>query len=416
MTIAPRPEVSNPEVPDWVRRLDFLNDPSVHEDPYPVLARLRDECPVAHMETQGGYWIVTRHADVHQVLRDNKRFSNRKTSPRPRNENVRADLGPNLLIQSDPPEHFAFRQIIQSTFTPARAEEAEPLARDVTVKLLDELAPQGECEFVRDFAVHIPGAVTMPLLGVPPEDYHELLEAAWGEEEKHVDAIDDPDRRLQVMKETRARQVAYFRRLYEQRQESGPIGDDLASVLVAAKVDGRPLSMNEMLNLTLVLYNAGLHTTTNTLSNMMVYLSQHLAQRDILVKEPQLIPAAIEELMRWESIVTGGRRAKVDVEIGGCVIPAGDVVMWATGSAGRDPREMGPDADEVDFDRGPTRHLQFGAGPHRCLGSHLARMELKVAMEEIHRRIPTYRLKPGTTPKRHTGMERSTEELRLVWD
>ncbi|MBO0728459.1 MAG: cytochrome P450 [Acidimicrobiaceae bacterium] len=402
--------------PEWVRQLDFLHDEAVHEDPYPILARLRAECPVAHMETQGGYWIVTRHEDVHRLLKDNKNFSNRKTNPRPMSENVRGDLGPNLLIQSDPPEHFAFRQIIQSTFTPGRADEAEPVAREVSVKLLEELAPRGECEFVRDFAVHVPGVVMMPLLGVPPEDYDQLLEAAWGEEQKHAGATPDPEQRMKAMKETRARQVAYFRTLYERRQETGPIGDDLASVLVAARVDGRPLTMTELLNLTLVLYNAGLHTTTNTLSNMMVYLSQHADQRDRLVNEPQIIPAAIEELMRWESIVTGGRQAKVDIELGGCVIPAGDVVMWATGSAGRDQDEMGPDADEVDFDRGPTRHFQFGAGPHRCIGSHLARMELIVAMEEIHRRIPTYRLKPGTTPKRHTGMERGTEELWLVWD
>lgn len=401
--------------PQWVRELDFLNDPAVHEDPYPTLARLRAECPVAHMETQGGYWIVTRHADVHRVLKDNQTFSNHKLTPRPPTENVRSDLGPNLLIQSDPPEHFAFRQIVQSTFTPARARQLEPLARKLSSELLDRIVPRGECEFVRDFSVHVPGAVMMPLLGVPEEDHDELLEAAWGEEQKHVDAPDDPVKRLQAMKETRARQVAYFRRLYERRRETGPIGDDLASVLVSARVFDRPLTTDEMLNLTLVLYNAGLHTTTNTLSNMMVFLSQHPEKRDRLVRQPAIIPAAIEEMMRWESIVTGGRQAKVDVEIGGQMIPAGDVVMWATGSAGRDEEEIGPDADEVNFDRGPTRHFQFGAGPHRCLGSHLARMELQVAMEEIHRRIPNYRLKPGTTPKRHTAMERATEELWLVW-
>ena len=402
--------------PEWVRQLDFLNDPDANRDPYPTLARLRAECPVAHMETQGGYWIVTRHADVHRVLKDNKSFSNQKLSPRRPSENVRGDLGPNLLIQSDPPDHFEFRQIVQSTFTPGKAREAEPATRELCVRLLEEIRPRGECEFVREFAVHVPGVVVMPLLGVPEEDYGELLEAAWGEEQQHVDAVDDPDARLAAMKATRARQVAYFRTLYERRLETGPIGDDLASVLVSATVFGRPLTMEEMLNLTLVLYNAGLHTTTNTLSNMMVYLSQHPEQRDRLVASPTLIPDAIEELMRWESLVTGGRLAREDVTIGDRVIPAGDLVMWATGSAGRDPDEMGPDADEVDFDRGPTRHFQFGAGPHRCLGSHLARMELKVAMEEIHRLLPTYRLKPGTTPKRHTGMERGTEELWLVWD
>ncbi len=410
------PSGTGPTCPEWVRDLDFLEDPAVHEDPYPTLARLRDECPVAHMETQGGYWIVTRHADVHRVLRDNVAFSNHRLSPRPPGENIRGDLGRNLLIQSDPPEHMAFRSVIASTFTPGRARALEPVARQISIRLLEGLGERTEFEFVRDFAVHVPGEVMLPLIGVPQEDRSELLEAAWGEEQKHVDAIDDQAARLKVMKETRARQVAYFRDLFEDRQKTGPIGDDLVSTLVASTVFGRPLTTTEMLNLTLVLYNAGLHTTTNTLSNMMVYLAQHPEQRDRLVEDPALIPAAMEELMRWESIVTGGRLAVEDVVIGGQRIPAGDLVMWATGSAGRDPREMGPDANEVNFDRGPTRHFQFGAGPHRCIGSHLARMEIRVALEEIHQRMPTYRLKPGTTPKRHTAMERATEELWLVLD
>lgn len=409
-------DINGASCPMWVRELDFLNDAHVHADPYPTLERLRDECPVARMDAHGGYWIVTRHADVHRVLKDNVNFSNRRSNPGTSSFSVRLDLGPNLLIQSDPPEHWPYRQLVASTFTPARAAALEPLTREVCRRLLTEIAAAGECEFVRDFSVHIPGEIMLPLLGVPPEDKSELLEAAWGEEQKYVDALEDPETRMQLMKDTRARQVAYFRRLYEDRQRTGPIGDDLASVLVASRLNGEPLSMNEMLNMTLVLYNAGLHTTTNTLSNMMVYLAQHTEQRDQLVADPTVIPAAMEELNRWESIVTGGREAKNDVEVGGVTIPTGSTVMWATGSAGRDQREMGADADEVRFDRGPTRHFQFGAGPHRCLGSHLARMEIRVALEEIHAMIPRYRLKPGTVPKRHTGQERATEELWLLVD
>jgi cytochrome P450 len=226
--------------PAWVQELDFLNDAAVHADPYPTLARLRSECPVAHMETQGGYWIVTRHADVHRVLKDNVNFSNAKLSPGTYNKNVRQDLGPNLLIQSDPPMHWAYRQVVAPTFTPARAVQLESVTRDLSKRLLQQIRDRGECEFVHDFAIDLSGEAILPLIGVPDEDRDELLNAAWGEEQKHVDAMQDKDKRVEVMKATRARQVAYFRNLFETRLATGPIGDDLVSTLVAARIDGRP--------------------------------------------------------------------------------------------------------------------------------------------------------------------------------
>lgn len=403
------------QCPQWVRDLDFLHNPALHADPFPTLEQLRDECPVAWIEADSGYWLATKHKDVYAILRDSQRFSNAQISPSQSGSSaVRGDLGPALLIMSDAPDHLEYRSSLQHVFTPGTAAKFEPVARETSQRLLENIRERGECEFVSEFAIHLPGAVMLPAMGVPAEHQSELLEAAWGEEQKHSGANPDPEERMRIMRATRARQVEVFRTVLEDRHRTGPIGDDLLSVLSTACKDGEPLSMREQLNLALVIYNASLHTTTNTLANMMVFLSQHPQHRDQLTADPTLIPAAVEELMRWESIVTGGRLVTEDTEVNGKVLWKGQVVLYSTSSAGRDAEEMGDDANEVRFDRGPTRHLQFGAGPHRCLGSHIARMELRVALEEIHHAIPEYRLKPGTTPVRHTGQERATEQLWLV--
>jgi cytochrome P450 len=396
--------------PEWVRSLDFFGDHDVNQDPYPLYARLRSECPFARSEVGNGYWLVSRYEDVHRIFGDNEKFSNQYGDP----TSVRSDLGRNLLIQSDPPEHWPYRQVVASSFTPAKAQAFEPLAREVAGSLLAKIKENGECEFLRDFAIPLPGAVTLPMLGVPAERQEEMLDMAWGEEQRHHFSMSDPDERLRVMKATRARQVAIFRELFEERERTGPIGDDLVSSMVVAKVDGkRRLSMTEMLNLALVLYNAGLHTTTYTLMNMMWFLAQNPGHRDRLAADPGLVANAVEELMRYESIIAPPRIALEDVDVGGQTIKRGDMVLLLTGSAGRDPEEFA-DPDEVDFDRPSPRHFLFGAGPHRCLGSHLARMELRVALEEIHRALPNFTLKAGTEPPRFTGNERGTEQLWLT--
>ena len=168
--------------PAWVRELDFLHNPDVHADPFPTLERLRAECPVGWVEADGGYWIATRHRDVHQILRDPVRFSNSQISPGASGSAaVRGDLGPALLIMSDAPDHLAYRSALQHVFTPATAARFEPVAREVSRRLLEGIRQRGECEFVRELAIHIPGAVMLPAMGVPGDRQAELLEAAWGE-------------------------------------------------------------------------------------------------------------------------------------------------------------------------------------------------------------------------------------------
>jgi cytochrome P450 len=206
---------------------------------------------------------------------------------------------------------------------------------------------------------------------------------------------------------------SYFGKLLTQRRASGPIGDDVLSYLVTAQVDGRELTMTEMLRICSVLYSAGLHTTATSLSNMMVYLAQHLDLRDRLVADASLIPSVVEEFMRYESITALTRIANKDVTIGGRLIREGEALLLFTGAAGRDP-EYFERPDEVVIGRTNNRHLNFGVGPHRCLGSHMARMELRVALEAIHARFPHYQLAPNMPLVRHGGAERSTDELWLT--
>lgn len=192
--------------------------------------------------------------------------------------------------------------------------------------------------------------------------------------------------------------------------------DDIMSVLLAAESEGSKLTDEEIVDMAFLLFMAGLDTVTSALGLSVAYLAQHPEQRDRLVKDPELIPSAIEELLRYESIVLAARTATEDVDLGGTLIKEGDVVLLNELAADRDPRQF-PDADQVIFERHPNRHLAFGAGPHRCVGSHLARLEMRVLFEQMHSRIPSYRLKEGTVATRHLTATAGIEKpLHLVWD
>ncbi|MGH3524868.1 MAG: cytochrome P450, partial [Mycobacterium sp.] len=190
--------------------------------------------------------------------------------------------------------------------------------------------------------------------------------------------------------------------------------DDVLSALIAADVARQPLSREEILDICFLFLIAGLDTVTDSLDCFFVYLARHPEHRRQLVEQPDILPSAIEELLRWETPVPGvARVAMQDVEVGGCPISKGERISPLLGAANTDPAEF-PDPDVVDFRRNPNRHRAFGGGPHRCLGSHLARLELRVALREFHRRIPDYEIPPGTELS-YTGGLRSVERLPLTF-
>jgi cytochrome P450 len=278
--------------------------------------------------------------------------------------------------------------------------------------MIDGFADRGECDFHAEFAVPLPCTVFLRLLGLPLDDLEQCL--VW------KDGVIRPEntegfKNHGAAAAPAARQIYdYFERAIDDHIASPR--DDVMSALIATKLkgEGGSLSREELLDICFLFLIAGLDTVTDSLDCFFVYLARHPEQRRQLVEQPDIVPSAIEELLRWETPVPGvARVAMQDVEVDGCPISKGERISPLLGAANTDPAEF-PDPDVVDFRRNPNRHRAFGGGPHRCLGSHLARLELRVALREFHRRIPDYEI-PAGTELTYTGGLRSVESLPLTF-
>jgi cytochrome P450 len=318
---------------------------------------------------------------------------------------------PMIPQQIDPPLQTKFRKILDLRFNRQRMAELEPSVRRHANELIDAIIDKGECEYDRDYAVPLPCTAFLGLMGLPIEDLPFCLEVKDGVIRPGV-SPEEIFRAAALRQQTGQRIYDYFEGVIEQRL-SNP-GDDIVSYLTTAEIDGRKLTRNEMLDICYLFLLGGLDTVTATLGCSTAYLAANPAHRKRLSAQPEIIPAAIEELLRWETPVMGlPRVVKQTVTIGGVEIPEGMIVTLMVGAANIDDAEFG-DGCKVDFDRPANRHLAFGAGADRCLGSHLARMELRVGLEEWHRRIPDYAIKPGESPRYTPGI-REVRYLPLVW-
>lgn len=362
---------------------------------------LRDTAPISRLPGIGV--LVARYDDVLSALRNSEVFS---SGGAVEVGNVR----PLIPLQVDPPAHAKYRRLLDPLFSPAAVAALEGDIRELVGLLVDGFAGAGECELNSQFAVPLPCTVILRLLGLPLDELDTFLDVK--------DRIirpgfeDDVSRARAVQREAGQWIYGYFGEVLARRRAEP--GDDLVSQLVAAEVGGERLADEEIVDICFLFLLAGLDTVTASLGCIVAYLAAHPEQRDELVRDPSLVPGAIEELLRWETPVPGvPRRATGDVELGGETIAAGENVMLLLGAADVDPDEF-PHPDRVDFGRSANRHLAFGGGVHRCLGSHLARLELRLALEELHRRIPDYRLKPGATPRYSVGI-RAVEHLPLVF-
>jgi cytochrome P450 len=323
---------------------------------------------------------------------------------------------PMIPQQIDPPAQTRYRRLLDPHFSRRKMEQLAPAIRAQAGALIDRFAARGECELDADFAVPLPCGAFLSLLGLPLSDLDEFLQIK--------DDIIRPQKRkgvpmipLEEGKEIRAgagkQLYAYFERVIDARLAKP--GKDLLSSLVHTESEGEKLTREEVLDICFLLLLAGLDTVTATLGCSIAYLAAHPEQRQRLLENPGLIPGAVEELLRWETpVVAVPRVCKQDVELHGHTIQKGSLVAFLIGAANTDDAHF-TSAQTVDFDRARNIHLAFGAGPHRCLGSHLARMEMRVALEEWHRRIPHYQIKPGETPRYSVGI-REVMYLPLVWD
>jgi cytochrome P450 len=374
-------------------------------EPQPMYKALRESTPVFRAPQAV---VLSRLADIEMALKHTELFSSNMEA---------VDLGnvrPLIPLQVDPPDHAKYRRILDPLFTPREMARREPRVSELVNEMIDKFAERGECDFHEEFAVPLPCTVFLQLLGLPLADLDQFLQ--WKDGVIRPEgATDDWDGRHDASAPVAQQIYEYFERAIDDHIASPR--DDVLSAMIAAKVEsegGRALTREELLDICFLFLIAGLDTVTDSLDCFFVYLARHPEHRHQLVEQPDVLPHAIEELLRWETPVPGVVRiAMQDTEVGGCPISKGERVSPLLGAANTDPAEF-PDPELVDFSRSPNRHRAFGGGPHRCLGSHLARMELRVALREFHRRIPDYGIKPGTQLT-YTAALRSVEALPLVF-
>jgi cytochrome P450 len=315
---------------------------------------------------------------------------------------------PLIPLQVDPPDHVKYRRLLDPIFAPKKMNALEGEIAAMVNDLIDDVIDDGSCDIVTAMAEPLPSSVFLRLLGLPLSELDMFMEMKNGI--LHPTGADMDEIKAGQHASAAAVQAYFAAALAERKRKPE---DDIISMFLAADVGGAKLTDDEILGICFLFIIAGLDTVTDTLECFFAYLAQHPEHRRQIVEDPSIIPAAIEELLRWETPVTGvARVAAQDTEIAGCPIKQGESVGVTIGSANTDETAL-PDAYVVDFSRN-AKHLAFGAGVHRCLGSHLARLELRITLREWHKRIPEYSIASGTALKYTFGL-RQIETLPLVF-
>lgn len=363
----------------------------MHEDPYPTYRRLRDEAPAYH-NPEIGFWALSRFDDVEAGYRNWEAFTSTKGVAL---EEVGSALS---MIGMDPPDQTALRKLVVKAFSPSRVGALEPRVRGLTARFLDDICETGDCDLIARFAALLPSDVISTLLGAPQEAHSQLR--IWTATMMHrEDGVSKPP---EAADRAAANLLQYFGQLTEAKRRR-PGEDDLVTALLATELDGRKLTDEEILGFCFLLIAGGNETTEKLIANTVHQLWRHPDQKRWVQDDPKRIPAAIEESLRFRSPTQYMTRATTrDFSLHGKVIPAGDKVMLLIGAANHDERQF--DAPErFDIQRSMERHLAFGFGVHFCLGARLARLEGRVAMEEIHRRIPDYEVEESGVSVVHAG-------------
>lgn len=367
-------------VDDWTTDYDIF-DPSFVRDPYPIWDELRPTCPVPHTERWGGSHMPTTFDTVTGVAHDVENFTSYEITVAP--IPITYDEQGNRMrsiIASDPPEHTPERRLMLSFFGPKSVEKYREHTRDLARRLIAGFIERGEVDAAGEYARQIPPRVIADILGIDPEMSDDFTEWVQGVLELGLQDAEIREKYRLIIQD-------FFLAEIERRKEEP--GEDLISVLLGAELDGEPLPMAVVrANVSLMLI-AGIDTTWSSIGSALWHLGTHPEDRQRLVDEPDLIPTAIEEFLRAYSPVTMARLARHDTEIAGCPVSKGDRVLLSFPAANRDPAVF-ENPDEVQIDRAVNRHVAFGAGIHRCLGSNLARMEMQVAIEEFLAQIPEF--------------------------
>ena len=390
-------------VSDWASDFSHL-DPEWSADPYPIQDDLRERCPIAHTERFGGAWLPTRYEDVAAIAYDTERFSSRSiilSNFRPPRE--LAPIGGSPPISSDPPFHHDARKLLLPAFTKAAIAKQEPATRAFCHSLIDTFDGQDVVDAAGDYAQHIPMRVIADMLGFPPEDGPRFRVFV----EDLLEGINlPPDERIERV----SRLFEYL--LVQVHDHIDNPREDLTTYLLNVELYGHKLAPDHVVGTMALLLIAGIDTTWSAIGASLWHLARNPADRGRLAAEPGLLPTAIEELLRAYAPVTMARLVKEDMHWHGVDMKADDWVLLSFPAANRDPAQFDR-AGEVIIDREVNRHAAFGLGIHRCVGSHLARMELRVALEAWLARIPEFTLADPAAVTWAAGQIRGPRALPL---
>ncbi|HVM52086.1 MAG TPA: cytochrome P450 [Acidimicrobiales bacterium] len=397
---------------DWTNDFDLL-DPEYVLDPARVWSEVREGCPIAFTERWGRTWVPVGYRDIAGIAHDVEHFSSRDIAV----INTRRLEDPDGLfrleappITSDPPVHTWARRLLLSAFGPTAIETQTHITRGLANELLDEFADRGHADAATDYAQHIPVRVIAQMLGVPTSD--EDLFTSWA-----VRILQEGITNIEHAAGAVMELITYFgERLAERRAvPEAERPDDLLTLLVdAVDDDGEPLTDRHTIGTCFLLLLAGIDTTWSAIGSSLWHLASNPDDQARLRAEPDLMPSAVEELLRFYSPVTMARYVVDDVEVGGCPMRAGDKVLLTFPAGNRDP-ELFEDPDRFIIDRERNRHFAFGSGIHRCLGSNLARMELRVALEEWLKRVPTFTLADPAAVTWTGGQVRGPRKVPVCW-
>jgi len=396
-------------IPDHVPRelvvdYQYGEEPGFADDPQAQAAKLLAGPRVVyvpdlqHDGRQG--WRVQRYEDVRAVYQDGETFSSKNGA------NFQAFIGATwdmIPLELDGERHQQFRMLLNPLFAPGKINAMEAGVRELAVSLIEAFRTKGECEFMEDFARPYPISIFLKLMDLPLELRSDFL--AWEYQVLHAKDMD-------VRRDGLNKIISYLQKVIDERRPAP--GDDLIGFAIKARINGEPLSDDDVMGLVFMLYIGGLDTVVATLGFMFKYLASHPDKRRELIDNPALLPDAIDEMLRVFATVNSSRLVTRDLEFAGVQMKKGDRVYVTTIAANRDPDEF-DNPHDVDFRRAGNRHLTFAAGPHRCIGSHLARREIKIAIEEWLKRIPDFAIREGAVMPAHAGGVWGIENLPLYW-
>jgi cytochrome P450 len=374
----------------------------IGQDPFPLYAKYRQECPIGWSEKHGGFWVVAGRSEVDTIIHDPRKFSSYPVTLPPFPE----QLGKMIPIEIDPPDHVGYRKILNAPFSPQQAKDLTGDMDRMMDDLIDQFIEDGHTDFAETVARPLPTMLAARILNLPLANGAKFQE--WTDKIIH-DSANSPEIAGAALAELYEFFGSYLNELRQQADPGGVLG-----ALLKTEIDGQKFSDQQLLDFCLILLIASIDTTQKAIGSILWYLAEHPDLRRQLCENRSLIPSAVEEFLRYLSPVFVARTVTEDAEVGGKQLREGDGCLLILPSANRDESEF-TDPDLFMPHRKPNRHLAFGANIHRCLGSHLARVELRVMLDRVLDRIPDYELAPGQDVVWATGQVQGMVKVPVVF-